>query len=447
MRLRQLTLCVLFVLGGALSACDNSKNAPAKADTPAQATDKAGDKTDDKAGAAEAPKPPAQAPSADGADAKLPLEAKGPVAIINGQEITAAQFNEQAKRLAKMNLPAPMLQTYKKQLLNYLVDEHILDLMVKQRNISVSEADVDEEFQKLVKRFPSQEEFKSYFERSGSSEAELKERMRKQLAFNKLLIEEYKIAISDEDAKKFYEENKERYKQEEQIKASHILLKLDRSADDKTVKEVEKKAKELAKKAKTKGTDFEQLARETSEGPSAPQGGDLGLFPRRRMVKPFSDAAFELKPGEISEPVRTQFGFHIIKVHEKQPERVIPFEEVKGQIVDGLKGKELRDKMMKFLEESKKEMKLELKEDNIVVNAPATPPPSMDFHGHGHGHGHGGHDHEHGESGHDHAHGQAQPKEGDVGKVDPSTIKLKAPELKLDAAQKPGLKLDAPAPK
>lgn len=436
MRLRQLTLCALFVIGGVLSACDNGQAGKAKADAPAADKVDGEVKTDAKDGVTADAKPT----DAKADDGKLPLEAKGPVAVINGVEITAEKFNEQAKRLAKMNLPAPMLQSYKKQMLNYLVDEYILDMKVKEKNITVTDEEVNEEFQKLVKRFPSEAEFKTYFERSGSSEQELKNRMRKQLAFNKMLIEQYKIALTDAEAKKFYEENKERYKQEEQVKASHILIKLDRTADEKTVKEAEAKAKDLAKKAKAKDADFAALAKEFSEGPSAPRGGDLGLFPRRRMVKEFSDAAFDLKVGAVSDPVRTQFGFHIIKVEEKQPERIIPLEEVKDQILDGLKGKELRDKMMTFLADAKKDMKIELKEDNIVVNAPATPPPAFDFHG---GAGKGGHGHAHG-AGDGHAHG------AEAGKVDPNALKaapqlkLKAPELKLNTGSetKPTLKLE-----
>ena len=360
----------------------------------------------------------------------LPFEATGPVAVVGGEEIPAERFNVEAKRLAKLargGLPPQMLQSYKKQLLNRIVDEHILDKKVKEKKITVSDEEFKAEYDKFVKRFPSEAEFKAYFGRIGMPIDKLKTDMRKRLAHKKLLVAEYNVKIDDKAIKEFYEKNAARYKQEEQVKASHILIKLDRGADDKAVKAAEKKAKELAKKARAKDADFAKLAKENSQGPSAARGGDLGFFPRRRMVKPFSEVAFKLKKNQISDPVKTQFGYHVIKVVDKKPERVVPIDEVKQQIKDGLEGKELRDKMMKFLGDAKKELKVELKEDNIKVNVKASPKPAFNFHNHGKG---GHHGHSHGKGGH--THGKPAPK-----------IQLKAPNLKLKS---PTLKLNAPKP-
>ncbi|MCA9647804.1 MAG: peptidyl-prolyl cis-trans isomerase [Myxococcales bacterium] len=102
----------------------------------------------------------------------------------------------------------------------------------------------------------------------------------------------------------------------ETVTASHILIGYkgaQRAKSERSKDEAKKLADKIAKEAKAKGADFGALAKKYSEGPSGPKGGDLGPFTRGRMVKPFSDAAFALKPGDVSEPVETPFGYHIIK--------------------------------------------------------------------------------------------------------------------------------------
>ena len=110
-----------------------------------------------------------------------------------------------------------------------------------------------------------------------------------------------------------------RIKKPEQVKASHILVKVDAGADEAKKAEARKKIQEIQQKVKA-GGDFEALATENSDCPSKAKGGDLGFFERGQMVKPFEEAAFALKPGEVSGIVETQFGYHIIKVQEKKDE-------------------------------------------------------------------------------------------------------------------------------
>ncbi len=205
--------------------------------------------------------------------------------------------------------------------------------------------------------------------------------------------------MNEADAKEFYEKNAKRFEQPEQVKASHILLTLERGATPEQVKEAEEKAKKLSAKARKKGADFAKLARENSQGPTAPQGGDLGFFTRTKMVKPFADAAFDLKNGEISDPVRSPFGFHVIqRTGDKPPER-IPFDEVKEKLMQDLSGQKERESLQKFIEKAEKDYKVERKDKNVVVNldpkaAKPMPKPGAGFNPHGHAHGpNDGHDH------------------------------------------------------
>ena len=137
--------------------------------------------------------------------------------------------------------------------------------------------------------------------------------------------------ISDDELKARYESNKERYKVPEQRHARHILIKVAQDADEKTVAEKEQLARKILAMAE-EGKDFAELAREYSEGPSAAKGGDLGFFSKGRMVKEFNDTVFSMKSGEIKGPVRTSFGFHIIKLEEIRPASVRSFAEVKDEL-------------------------------------------------------------------------------------------------------------------
>ena len=169
---------------------------------------------------------------------------------------------------------------------------------------------------------------------------------------------------SDEEIKKYYEANLSRYKEPEKVKARHILIKIDQKASDDDKKKAEDKANEIDARAK-KGEDFAKLAKEFSEDTGSKEnGGDLGFFARGRMVKDFEEAAFKLKPGEVSDAVKTRYGYHIIKVEEKIEAHQKPLDEVKSMIKDSLsietKQKSMEDYTKKLIAESKAVMHPEL---------------------------------------------------------------------------------------
>jgi len=139
------------------------------------------------------------------------------------------------------------------------------------------------------------------------------------------------IQISDEDVALFYADNPEMFENDAQVHARHIITAAGADADADTVAKARAKA-ETARERALAGEDFAELARELSEGPSAPKGGDLGFFSREQMVPAFADAAFALEPGQISEVVRSGFGFHVIKVEEKRPAGTLPLDEVSDHL-------------------------------------------------------------------------------------------------------------------
>lgn len=180
-------------------------------------------------------------------------------------------------------------------------------------------------------------------------------------ARNKVLMEALlgdlaKTAATEAEMKKLYDESVAKTQPEEEIRARHILVK------------TEKEAQDVLAKLKG-GADFEKLAREISIDPSAKtNGGDLEYFSKGQMVAEFSEAAFKLNKGQVSQPVKTQFGFHVIKVEDKRSKPVPKYEDVKEQIQAFVARKAQAEMVMKIRSEAKIE--------NLVKKEAPTPPPA-----------------------------------------------------------------------
>jgi peptidyl-prolyl cis-trans isomerase D len=159
------------------------------------------------------------------------------------------------------------------------------------------------------------------------------------------------VTVAEADALAYYEQNKARFGQDEQRKASHILFTAGDGGTAKDKAGARKKSEEVLAQLRANPKDFERLAKEFSKDPgSAANGGDLGQFGRNMMVKPFEDAAFKLKPGEISDLVESDFGFHIIKVTGVVPTQVKPFAEVRGEIESDLRRQAAQKKFVEAAE-------------------------------------------------------------------------------------------------
>jgi len=152
------------------------------------------------------------------------------------------------------------------------------------------------------------------------------------------------VSVTEDELKTYYEEHRKNYHEEKAVHARHILFRVNPDASAEEVEAVKNKAQEILKLARA-GQDFATLAKNYSEDPgSAKNGGDLGYFTQSQMIKEFADAAFAMKPGEISDLVRTAFGFHIIKVEDVRPERDLSFDEVKDSIKKILTERKARDR-------------------------------------------------------------------------------------------------------
>ena len=162
-----------------------------------------------------------------------------------------------------------------------------------------------------------------------------------------------KAVVTGQQIERSYNDNIQQYSTPEQVRASHILLKTE-GKDDAAVK---KQADDILAKARA-GADFAELAKKYSEDEdSAKKGGDLDYFGKGRMVPQFEQKAFSMQPGEISDLVKTQFGYHIIKLADKKPAETKPLAEVRSQIEDQLKWEEAQSQAQKLADQIASELK------------------------------------------------------------------------------------------
>jgi peptidyl-prolyl cis-trans isomerase C len=196
---------------------------------------------------------------------------------------------------------------------------------------------------------------------------------RNKLLMESLLTSTGKEALTDAEMHKVYDDALKQMGEEKEVHARHILFRA-AAGDEKASKEAEDKAKAVIERLK-KGEDFAKLAGELTEDPSGKaSGGDLGFFSKEQMVPEFADTAFGMENGQISGPVKTQFGWHVIKVEEKRLKPLPKFEEVKPQIEQYVVRKAQAEMVTKLRAEAKIEKfyKVEVPADPA---APAPPEP------------------------------------------------------------------------
>ncbi|MEE9535823.1 MAG: peptidylprolyl isomerase, partial [Desulfobacterales bacterium] len=270
------------------------------------------------------------------ADKKAPGDR---VAVVNGTIITRGEFDRvldsELRRAAQsgQQIPGAQMAKIENSILDRLIVGELLFQESKKKGIQVKPETVTEQLMTIKQRFPSEAEFKKALEENNMTESKISADIKRDVAIQRLLDKEVdqKVKITDEESKTFYDKNLQLFQQPERVKASHILIKVDEGAPEEKKAEARKKIKEIQQKVQN-GEDFAALAKTYSEGPSGPKGGDLGSFGRGQMVKPFEDAAFSLKPNETSDIVETRFGYHLIKVVEKQPAKKIAYADAKDRI-------------------------------------------------------------------------------------------------------------------
>lgn len=287
-------------------------------------------------------------------------------AEINGVVITQEQFDKELvihmDRVLKQGrqISEDQKAGLKKEILDGLIERELLYQESQKVGIKVDDQMIDDQLAAIKKRFPGDAEFKIALGKMNLTEDEVKTQIARGLAIRQLIEQQVtsKIVVTDVETKAYYDGNPQMFKQPEQVKASHILIKVDAAATEAQKAEARKKIEAVQQKIKN-GGDFAELAKEYSEGPSNTRGGDLGFFRRGQMVKPFDDAVFNMKTNEVSGIVETRFGYHIIKVYDKKPEETLAYADVKEKLNQRMKQEKVEKDANLYINQLKKDANIE----------------------------------------------------------------------------------------
>ena len=332
---------------------------------------------------------PAAKPDAAKPDAAKPDDttAKGsalpdPVAIVDGDPVKKSELEEAfANVLRARQIPADKIpEEQRAEGYRMILDEIILDkLLVKlSAGTKVTDEEVAAKFETIKAQFPSEEELNKQLAAAGETVEKVKKGIGERLRQEHWLDEQIKgrAEVTDAEAKDFYDKNQDQFKTPAQVRASHILIKVPEDAKPEVDAEKKKAAAAIAARAK-KGEPFDKLAKELSEDPSAKQNsGDLDFFPADQMVPEFSKAAFSMKKNEISEPVRSSFGYHVIKVTDTKAAETVTLEKAKPQLVAYLQQQKKQTEVEKIFKDirSKADVKVNLPEAPAAAVPPSPNP-------------------------------------------------------------------------
>ena len=282
------------------------------------------------------------------------------VAKVGKEEITLRQVDILAGTLQR-NRPGASQAQLQKFALDNLIDQEVLLRAANERKIGPSDEDFTAAVGQILSQFPNPEAFDQAVQQQGMTRAEFDENFRTELTIQKLIEEAFldTIAVSPEEARAYYETNSQEFQTPATVHARHILMRVDANATPEEDTAARVKAEAALDRVKG-GEDFATVANEVTEDPTnAGKGGDLGFFPRERMVAPFADAAFALQPGQISDLVKTQFGYHVIKVEERRDAGLLAFDDVSDQLVQNLEQQATGVGIRSFLEREKAKLKIE----------------------------------------------------------------------------------------
>ncbi len=339
-------LCVFLLAAAVAPAACRKTPAPA-------ATSTASTATPGTPAAAAAPAPPKPMP------AQLP----DVLAKVNGEDVKKSDFDMLVRdmELGQGPIPAERRDEILRATLDRLITYTLLSQEAKSRKVVATDAEVEERLKQMQQQFPNEEAFKKALAERNMTIERLRSDTRNDLVISKMMDAEVSTTpgASDAEAKEFYEKNPDKFKQPEQVRASHILIRVDENADAAAKQKALAKAQALLKRAKA-GEDFAALAKANSQDGSAAQGGDLNYFGRGQMVPAFDEAAFKLKPGEISDIVTTQFGYHIIKVTDHKDASTVPLEQVADRVKQFLSGQKKQEKADQFIAGLKEKSKIEV---------------------------------------------------------------------------------------
>lgn len=268
----------------------------------------------------------------------------------------------------------------KEQVVSSLIVKSLLNEEMEKRKIKATKEEVEDAEKEIISKFGSKEQFEQILKANGVTYDAFKKDLQEEIKMKKYVDSIAMVSIGESVAKKYYDENIDKFKYPKSVRASHILIAVNPNSlkeqiksenkeltdeeinakVEEKVQEKYKKAKEIQSKLKRNPKEFAKLAKENSDDAvSALKGGDLGFFAKEQMVEPFANVAFSIAPNTISEVVKTDYGYHIIMVTDRKEAGTLSFEQSKKDIINYLEGQDKVDILKNKIESLRKEAKIE----------------------------------------------------------------------------------------
>jgi peptidyl-prolyl cis-trans isomerase C len=298
-------------------------------------------------------------------DAKPPISLPEVVARVNGQDIKREViFRELNKAIQKyqtkgMTLTPDQLKTAAKKLADDEIGRTLLLQKGKEIGVSASPKMVETKLKQVKASFKSDSVFEHKLKNRGMTLDQYQEELRTDLIMDQVIKKEVesKIQVSEPELKKYYEKNIAKFKTQDKVKASVILIKSPPGSSPEKERQVRKKMESILTQINA-GTEFDGLVKKFSQDSLASKGGDLGFFEKNKMFPPFSERAFSMKVGEVSEIFKTKHGFHILKVTDKKPGVSRSFDNEKENIRKTLMERKSAQATRTYVETLKKQADL-----------------------------------------------------------------------------------------
>lgn len=309
------------------------------------------------------------------------------VATVNGENITYGEYLKKfafqkymidstyGKEIWNEKVPAEqsitkqettLIKDFTLRLVDSIIQEELLSQEAKKQSLKIDESELKNNVDQWKNSITKDKTAKEYYEKNGITEEVVTDIFKEQMNISALEANYTKNnPVTQAEIDKYYNEHKSEYTNA-QVKASHIIIKTQN--DDGTemsqdkVDSAKKQIDEIYAKIKA-GEDFAKLAKQYSQDASKDAGGDLGFFSKGQMVKEFEEVAFSMKVGEVSEPFKTKYGYHVVKLTDKKEDTTDP-----KQVKEFLKGTLQQEKFTKYVEELKKAAKI-TKDEKVVENA------------------------------------------------------------------------------
>ncbi|MDP8230220.1 MAG: peptidylprolyl isomerase [Candidatus Gorgyraea atricola] len=278
------------------------------------------------------------------------------VAVVNDEVVTRQDVDQLLAVMYAQHVQAytgdellQKMEELKKDILRRIIEDKLILSRARELRINVTEGDILDKLESIKSAFPSEEEFFNTLNTQGITVANLKGRYRDQILMRKVVNLEVRsrVSVVPSEISEYYEKHREDFKQDEKYKVRHILIK---ASDDVEFELAKVEITDIYDRLEA-GQDFGALARQHSQGPNKERGGDMGYIARNEMLQDLDAAIFSLKSGEFSSPIKTQIGYHIVKVEDIKYSGYLSLDDTKKDIKDMLFTKKLQEKLSDWLTE------------------------------------------------------------------------------------------------